>query len=368
MKKKYFKSFVCLGLGIITLTAAAFANYDNANGYSICKNAAKQFLFETNYTFKTNLKANIDGKEIASYDALYKTAGGCDPYRYTYTTESTLSGDMSGYDTTSYENIQQNDFYLNTHIKSDGTSESYANINYRYDNGESYDGSLIGNRSEMTDKMINFAELLCDAFVGDLKNSIILTDSKNGSATYNITLTNNQMPDLISSGISLLMASAADDFNDTMEYVSENPVDTDIYASEIYLWEHLFCCGNPTLESASGTLKLNNLGLPERANGSVYIGSIGKDNQPHTLEILFSCEIYDYQTTSIEKRDINSINGVVMHQDNGDVVVIKNTSADAEAQAKADRIFEEYASHGYVKAYLKDQNGNILDIREKTEK
>ncbi len=83
MKNKYFKTALCLGVGVITLTAAVFANYDNANGYSVCKNAAKSILFETNYTLNTRIEMKVDGESMGKYEAVYKTAGKQDPNKYT---------------------------------------------------------------------------------------------------------------------------------------------------------------------------------------------------------------------------------------------------------------------------------------------
>ena len=67
--KKHFRTFVCLGIGIVLLTGSVYANYDNATGYMSYKNAAKKLLLEEesigNYTLSADVSVQVDGKEMA---------------------------------------------------------------------------------------------------------------------------------------------------------------------------------------------------------------------------------------------------------------------------------------------------------------
>ena len=66
LKGKYAKSISCLGLGVVILSAAVFANYDNANGYTDYKNALKQIPFEENVSVDLTASLLYDGEEMAS--------------------------------------------------------------------------------------------------------------------------------------------------------------------------------------------------------------------------------------------------------------------------------------------------------------
>lgn len=366
MKNKYFKTALCLGVGVITLTAAVFANYDNANGYSVCKNAAKSILFETNYTLNTRIEMKVDGESMGKYEAVYKTAGKQDPNKYTSTTESTRKSPSDDFETTSYEQISQDDCEISINTDGDGVKSSYVYKNYDSD-GEVYnsdDGSLIGNRSELTGKVINFAELACDALVGDLKNSIILVDSNNSSNKYNISLSENQMPDLISSGASLLMGGIKQGFEDEAKYRAKYPDDYDNSSCTPYLYDTLFNGGDPKVDSVNGTITVSNSGLPEAANGSVYISGIGSDGKRHMFELSISFNFSDYGTTTIEKCDINSLPSPVIHGSNGSITIIKSSQATAEQQKDAQNSFDMYSTDGYSHVYLMDENGKVLDEYE----
>lgn len=363
MKNKYFKTALCLGVGVITLTAAVFANYDNANGYSVCKNAAKSMLYETNYTMHTKLDIKIDGESLSKYDAVYQTAGGQNPMRYisnTYYERSTPSDDFK---TSKYESYRQDNCDISINTDSNGMQSSYVYEMYNSDDTQSYDsddGSLIGNRSEMTEKVINFAELACDALVGDLKNSIILVDSKDDKNTYNISLSENQMPELISSGISLLIGSTKQSLAESARLYAEHPEDYGDVDDKIFINDTMLYGGDPTVDSVNGTVTVLNNGKPESLDGSLYISGIGKDGKHHVLEVSVSLNFSNYGTTSIEKRDINSLPSAVIYDGDGAITIIKDSDSTAEMQTKAQSNFNMYSEGGYSHVYLKDQNGNII--------
>ena len=58
IKKKYFKAIAGLGAGAVLLTCAVFANYDNANSYTNCKNALKSLKSMT----KKSVRITADGR------------------------------------------------------------------------------------------------------------------------------------------------------------------------------------------------------------------------------------------------------------------------------------------------------------------
>lgn len=68
-------------------------------------------------------------------------------------------------------------------------------------------------------------EKIADTMVGDLKNSFIMTESNGGSHTYEVSLSGTQMPDWVSSGLSLLVSNIKDSTEQHRRAMLENPED-----------------------------------------------------------------------------------------------------------------------------------------------
>lgn len=364
-KNKYFKSVLCLGIGVITLTAAVFANYDNANGYNVCKNAAKRMLFETNFSADAKVEVKLDGQIMMDYSMVYKTAGRQDPNQYTCTEEakrSTLSGDFKR---NKWERTSTDDYGISIHTGEDGNIETFVHTNYYYMNGEKKnyndgdDGSLIGSNDDMMQKTINFCELVCDALVGDIKNSIVLTDSDNGRKTYQISLSNNQVPDLFKAGAALIIGSAKTGLESEMEYQEQNPESYGGDLDSVIYYNALFGGEDPSLDSINGTAVIGRDGLPNEVDGTVVISGMGTDGKHHTMEIALSAKLYDFAMTSIEKIDINTLPGAVIF-DGDDIKIIIDTNSSEEEQQKVKEKFDSYSAYR-SKVSLVDQNGKVLE-------
>ncbi|MEE1013156.1 MAG: hypothetical protein U0L92_02435 [Clostridia bacterium] len=291
-KKKWFKSAICLAVGVVTLTAAVFANYDNANGYSVCKNALKQVLYKDNYSMHYKMEVALDGNSISSIEAEYKVNGGGNPKRYTSTVVNAYPDDG---------------FYTESQIYQDGqivsqsksrNGDSY-NVVYTDYNSAGTNDSLIGAMGDTGEKVINFLEALCDTFVGDLKNNFVLAQSQEGNRTYTIDLKGNQMPDVVTAGVSLLVQN----MKTSMRYVEED----DDGGVDFMLYSSMFSGGEPYLDSVSGTMTVNADGLPTAAEGIATVFAVDADGKGHTLTFTIEGSASDYGTTVMEKLDLNSI-------------------------------------------------------------
>lgn len=360
MKKKYFKSALCLGIGAVTLTAAVFANYDNANGYSICKNAAKGMLFETNYTAEVTLDMSIDSKKIVTMESKYQTNGGGNPSRYSSSYTASRSNPSEEFKTSGYVNIRQDNMSANTFKDYDGTSHSYTSEYYTAPSGygSEDDGSIIGDRSEMAERAINFAEVLCDTMVGDLKNSIVLAKSDDNSKTYTVSLTANQMPELVSAGTSLIVASIKNDIESSLSYRDER--DTPAPRPENYFWDTMMAGGEPVIDSVNGSITVDDRGKLTGVTGNLNVIGTGSDGRSHTMEASINLSISDLGSTNIEKVDINKLPNLTRHgRDTITVVIDTNSSEDEQADARED--YESYRENGYANVILMDTEGNILE-------
>lgn len=288
--KKWFKSAICLAVGVVTLTAAVFANYDNANGYSVCKNALKDVLYEDNYSMHYEIEIALDGKPIGTIEKEYKVNGGGDPKRYTSTaqiypedeafTDSRTHQDGQIINQTSYKN-----------------GEHY-NVVYTDYNPADTNVALIGELGDTGEKVIRFLEALCDTFVGDLKNNFVLAQSQDGNRTYTIDLKENQMPDVVTAGVSLLVQN----IKLSMRHVEEADGSADTM-----LYDSLFSGGEPYLDSVSGTMTVNAEGLPTAAKGVATVFGVDANGKGHTLTITIAGTASNYGITTIKKLDLSSI-------------------------------------------------------------
>ena len=200
-KKKHFYTVVSLIVGVIILTTAAAANFENANGYTAYKNALKKMLYADNFTASldmeliyndtTQYRSRVDYKldkdgEVAEYTAAKELEGAASYENETWV----VKRNSEAKDGTNYIRISR--------------SGSEWHINRSYDFGIT---PSFGD-DEVTRKTIRFVELLADTFVGDLKNNFVLTSNENGVKSYQIILSGNQLPEYVTAGISVLYSAA----------------------------------------------------------------------------------------------------------------------------------------------------------------
>lgn len=361
-KKRYFRTAICFGVGAVLLTAAVFANYDNANGYSVCKGALKGLLFETNFTADHHVEMKLDGQTVASNKGRYMTNGGGNPKRYNYDENAQRYSLDEELQIDIHEMIQQDGKSIDTYTEPDGTKWSYSYEDYEPTvNGsvvEEEDGSIIGRRGSVVEKAINFGETLCDTLVGDLKNSFILTEEKEGIRTYNVSLTGSQMPDLVSSGTSLLVSTMREGIEQTRRERLEHPEYYEDYMSlDDLLYDNLFSGGDPIIENLDGVMAVNEQGLPTLLHGVLTVTGFDGNGQGHSLELLVHIDLSEYGTTQIQHKSMDEFPNLMINTSNGGMRFVLNTEASEEDQQKVMERAKEYASYGNTIVVI-DQNGN----------
>ena len=197
IKKKYFKAIAGLGAGAVLLTCAVFANYDNANSYTNCKNALKSLLYADNMSIDYTAELKVDDQKVGAYYGGWKMNINGDPaYRYENTHEF---GDNMYYDL----NQLQGDIEINKVVTSHGGTHAYYYNNGGYKPGTAIEQISGGEGSDFGDKLVGFCETVGDVLVGDLKNNFVMTENKDGVSRYSVSLTKDQMPAYVNSGVSL---------------------------------------------------------------------------------------------------------------------------------------------------------------------
>lgn len=263
-QKRYFKTIVCLILGAVLLTGSALANYENASGYTKLKNGILNMLTVENFSAEVNYSLNINGAVLDSQQAEYKYDRNGSTSEYT----KNLNSDYSS------EYWIQDGFGISKH------SDSYS-VYPAYSKGFN-DDYLSGTKedNDMADKMVSFAELLCDTLVGDLKNNFVLVSTENGLSTYQIDLGKEQIPELIQLGLNLMFSSYSSGGYTTYEEYDDSKTDEE--------WEALY-------EETDGVLAEHDY------EGVVYVRKDG------TIEY-FATEGEFYQATgNVDATDLNSL-------------------------------------------------------------
>ena len=90
-RKKHFYTVIALIAGVIILTTAAAANFENANGYNAAKSALKKMLFADNFTASLSMELIYNGTTQAQTKNIYMIDKGGEVAEYTATTE--MEGD-----------------------------------------------------------------------------------------------------------------------------------------------------------------------------------------------------------------------------------------------------------------------------------
>lgn len=184
---------ICLAAGILVTGASAAANYVASGGYDIFKEGVKKIVFEEdNLSMNWSAEIDIDGVTLAG------TKAECVYNGKDYAVKSTA------YDAAGEEKAQHDVCLGGNHYFWNEALDSYTlykGIDYGYQ-----DTFPLMEDNEVNRRLVYFIEKLSDTVVGDLKNNIVQSSKENGFRTYSIRLSENQMPDIVSAGVSLVGA------------------------------------------------------------------------------------------------------------------------------------------------------------------
>lgn len=287
-KKRMLRAAACIGMGVLILSTAVFANIDNAGGYSVVKSAVKDMCYRDNFTAAGSYSFELDGNELMRAEAGLMTNGGGEPsereYSKTYITNSAGESEL----TNESERVLQNGYRYN----------SYYDINYEpetsktvYYDGEYSGGGLLGDDPELIDKQINFMEAIADSLIGDIKNNFVMTGAENGRS-YAVNMSGEQLPKYISAGLSLVCSS--------MRQSGANALD-DGPDSELSVFNELFLNERePYVKEVNAEFDTDDSGRLSRAAVNVVL--CGYDSSGSEREASFKMElnISDFDTTVIE--------------------------------------------------------------------
>lgn len=332
-KKKYFTTAVCLAVGIVLLTGSALANFENASGYSKVKKGALSLRSAENLTAQMDYEILLNGNRVDSAEVYQQFDN---------------DGAVSSYNKEAYGDYSSEtwiqDGYKISHLP---TLEEYSYSLAKADS-KGFNGGYVNASDEekaVQDKTINFFELLCDTLVGDLKNNVVLESSDAGNSTYSISLSKEQVPELVNAGLSMLSGSFSSDIHHFFED-DASPDEAAYEQADKLINEHgykgcvyfrtdgsveyyesaadyyavvgykdvststafsMFADG-PELNGLSATATIDSQGRITRASGEVEFTGTDANGGAVSLTMKINAAITDYGTTVIEPFDISVLN------------------------------------------------------------
>lgn len=186
------KLTLCLVAGVLVLAVSAAAAFGSVNGYDRYKQAVKQLLtHEENLTLQAQVNLAMDGAEVFAWQGTY-AKDGADSAR----TSCTHSGEGEAYrefstvrDGMRTQFVEDSRLYTQTPAVQTGWADT-----------------LLGIQAddEMTQRMVDFAEMALDLTVGGLKNNVVQLAQEAGQTCYQINVSQIQFPSLFKAGLSVL--------------------------------------------------------------------------------------------------------------------------------------------------------------------
>ena len=276
IKKKYFKAIAGLGAGAVLLTCAVFANYDNANSYTNCKNALKSLLYTDNMSIDYTAELKIDGQKIGAYYGGLKLNANGDP---SYRSENTYEfGDSIRYNLNQYQDGKG----INK-LVSDWETHAYYYNNGGYNPGTAIEQISGGEDSDFGDKLVGFCETVGDVLVGDLKNNFVMTENKDGVSRYSVSLTKDQMPAYVNSGVSLIASVITSNMN-----------------TETRAMLAIFGSGEPYVKNVEFNMSVDENQHPGDIKCVINFSGYDKNGGEHNMTLTTDLSFYDFGNTVIE--------------------------------------------------------------------
>jgi len=225
MKRK--RVAICLVAGICILAVSATAAFSSLYGYANYKYAVKALALEAeNVTAKGTYNVTFDGRSVLSGDLEYARDG----QNY-----ATFNRSKEG-ETVTWEHrnvvLDGVERWYSDSLGPNAAEKPKCYYETVYEEDEQMElgkGILnIANDDEFSRRLVNFMEIGADTVVGDLKNNVIELGSKDGITTYQIDVSENQVPSLVNAGLSLMAYTASESLRNVSYVAWEDYIESAI--------------------------------------------------------------------------------------------------------------------------------------------
>ena len=283
-KNRLVRAMICIGVSVLLLTMAVFANYDNASGYSEIKNAVKNMMYTDNGTANINAEAVLDGVNIAKFDIKMMLDKNSDVKMYVSSMNS-----VGDYYDTSEETVQ--DGYKLKSYTTDNSDFSRSS-KYKYKMSPDSFPMNISKDNEMLTKGVNFVETLCDTLVGDIKNNIVLASTDGGSKTYSINMNGEQLPKYMTAAFSFMCAGMRANDDLISDKISEPEK----------LIKYMFMNPKePYVNSINGMVTIDENNRITDFDGALIITGYDKQNEAKDIKLNLRMTAGDFDITTIPR-------------------------------------------------------------------
>lgn len=211
-QNKHFVTIVCLILGAVLLCSAAVANIGNAGGYEAYKRGLIGLLNMDCYSGHGNVEMTLDGVSLFNInytEKLDRSAKVGEAISYLCYDGTSELFDLSDGTEETWHVVNPKDHITNSPYTSysyDSDVDSWF-ITTGYGIGGAFSDFNMDMNDEYNRKMLRIAELTVDMFVGDLKNNFVYVGSENGLKRYRVSLSGDQLPEIVQAVISLAFDS-----------------------------------------------------------------------------------------------------------------------------------------------------------------
>lgn len=200
MNKK--RLMTCLAAGVCILAVSATAAFGSVNGYGNYKAAVKALALQTdNVSAKGTFAMTYDGKSVMNGQVDIACDGANQSSHILMTDGETSTEEWN----TTYNGVT-------TWFNSD--DENY--YTYETENEKSGHGLLnVSSDDELSNRIVNLMEMGADTVMGDLKNNVVQIGASDGIYTYQLDISNSQVPAIVNAGLSVLAYAASESVTNT---------------------------------------------------------------------------------------------------------------------------------------------------------
>lgn len=261
------RTMVCLIAGVALLAVSATAAFGSISGYSQYKNSVITLaLEEENFSGLGNFSLTLDDETQMDVDIAYVQDG---PDRSSHFTGTEFGRPVDTWDVTV-----------------DGVNTWFSlDSGYYYHQGETENPPntflAIDADDEYEARILNFMNIAADTVMGDLKNNFVQIGTKDGLTQYQVDINQEQIPTLVTAGLSLLAVSQG---------ISE---DFAAAFTQDLAMENIHC-----------TFSIDHEG--RLADTQAEVSFLGTDDQGvvHTMVLAGDLTVSDYGTAEVQPVDV----------------------------------------------------------------
>lgn len=275
--KKKTAMVISLTIGIVIFATTAMMEVTSKSGYDQLKDSLKYTAQNctstlSNFTLDLSFIVKDNGNTIISENDINK-------YDISNNAEETTNVSVKG------SNKTKNYYYKDKNISISKNSNENAYTLTEFTNEKEKNSKILEN--PFKEDKASDVEKIADALVGNLKDSVIITENQDGTKEISGSLNNTQIPTLINAFTSFQFKSSYSNTND-----SENIMPK--------LTKNIF------VNSAKGSMVTDKNGFIKTALASGTLNGTDKNDVDHQITFQILIKIENVNSTTVKKPDLSN--------------------------------------------------------------